>query len=459
MKKINRKRFDVYVDFTRNPSIFLFGKEVGWYENDAHNIIGVIIWDFHDKDFNAMLLGRDENRKFRGYHGKSSLQSFDEAEEWIFETSAKYESENYEVFSQGYDLQPGIDLFAPVVVKSKLNPLFEILSTSPTHSAAKALIAEITPHFFDIDGNFVEQFQTQGFDSRLWELYLFCYFNEEHLQINRSYNAPDFLLSNGKTEISLEAVIVGRKTPPSPYSNIEQLINVDVEKEIDNSMPILFGSPLYSKLNHTARVTGQHYWEFPHTLGKPFVIAIADFHEDFAMTWSTTALVEYLYGYRYSSTYDEKGNLIIHPEKINSHKNPETGKVIPSGFFFQPGTENISAILHTSSGTISKFNRKGKQCGFDENNTEMLRCLLYYNFEENASNPIPLQYSVSEETDEAWSEGISIYHNPNAAVPLSNSFFPSAAQHSLKGENIVSDMRGPFVLTSYTMLIVPKRNS
>ncbi len=37
------------------------------------------------------------------------------------------------------------------------------------------------PHFIDIDGNFVQQFQSTGFDSGLWELYLYTYFSEEEL--------------------------------------------------------------------------------------------------------------------------------------------------------------------------------------------------------------------------------------------------------------------------------------
>lgn len=50
------------------------------------------------------------------------------------------------------------------------------------------------PHFVDIDGNFVEQFQSTGFDARLWELYLNTYLNEEQFFFDREYNAPDFIV-------------------------------------------------------------------------------------------------------------------------------------------------------------------------------------------------------------------------------------------------------------------------
>lgn len=170
------------------------------------------------------------------------------------------------------------------------------------------------------------------------------------------------------------------------------------------------------------------------------------------MTWSTTALSTYLYGFRYSHSYDDDGNLIITPEKIEFHENPDTGKKIPSGFFFQPGAENISAILHTTSGTISKFNRIGKQCGFDENDTIMIRSVAFHNHDENASRPHFAQYRVTEECEETWGEGVSIYHNPNAIYPLPKDFFHSAAQHTLENDMIVSQLPNIYVYSSFTML-------
>lgn len=454
MERISRKRFDAYVDFTRNPFIFKVGEEKGWYENKARTLFGVILWDYTDKDYNSVILGRDKNRQIRAIDVKCSFSDITSAEEWINSNAKTLEESGQTFFSQGDGVKNGIDLFAPIVDKSRIHPYFDIVNTKPTHIAAKALISEIAPHFYDVDGNFVEQFQTQGFDSRLWELFLFCYFNEEHLHIDRTHSAPDFMLSNGEIEVGLEAVIVGRKTSPTPFEKNDFLkLKIDIEEETKNSMPIRYGSPLYSKLNYTPKGSGLHYWEYPHTSGKPFVIAIADFHEDFSMTWSTTALQTYLYGFRYSNSYDDNGNLIITPEKIEYHEDPNTGKKIPSGFFFQPGAENISAILHTTSGTISKFNRIGKQCGFDENNTIMIRLVAFHNHDKNASKPHFAQYLVTEECEETWGEGISIYHNPNAIHPLPKDFFPTAAQHTLENDMIVSQLPDIYVYSSFTILL------
>jgi len=94
------------------------------------------------------------------------------------------------------------------------------------------------------------------------------------------------------------------------------------------------------------------------------VFAIADFHDDHAMLWSSTALINYLYGVRHDFHYDRNNKLIITPRYIKMYRVGE--KEIPSGYFFQPDTQYVSAVLFSASGTISKFNRMGRQAGFKD---------------------------------------------------------------------------------------------
>ncbi|WP_279497938.1 hypothetical protein [Aeromonas veronii] len=74
------------------------------------------------------------------------------------------------------------------------------------------------------------------------------------------------------------------------------------------------------------------------------------------MTWSRTALSEYLYGMR-NRIIDGKPN----SHKIKTHR--WNGKEIPSGFFYQEQAENISAVMFSNQATIPKFNRMGKIAG------------------------------------------------------------------------------------------------
>ncbi len=131
-------------------------------------------------------------------------------------------------------------------------------------------------------------------------------------------------------------------------------------------MPLKFGSPLYRKLTRSPR-----YWDLEHARGKPFVIAIADFHDRHSMLWTFTGLVEYLYGARHDFEVDSEGQLVISPIKIETHK--KGLKDVPSGFFFLPEAENVSAVLFSSTGTMSKFNRMGRLAGFGDPSIRMFR--------------------------------------------------------------------------------------
>lgn len=197
-----------------------------------------------------------------------------------------------------------------------------------------------------------------------------------------------------------------------------------------HEMPIKWGSPLFTKLK-------KEYWKLPHVKGKALVFAIADFHDDRSMLWSSTALVTYLYGVYHDFKYDEDNKLVITPVKIDTHKRMD-GKQIPSGFFFQPGSENVSAILSSASGTISKFNRLGRQAGFSHPDVIMIRKGTRHDHDPNASVPKLFQYIVDENSNETWAEGLSMFHNPNALHPVPKELFPTIGHHEFRDGQIVS---------------------
>ena len=207
------------------------------------------------------------------------------------------------------------------------------------------------PHYKDVDGNFIKDFQTTGFDSRLWELYLFAYLTEERLFINREHEAPDFLILNGSQNVAIEAVTVNASQKYDAEIEVEKLTPEKIQELLRNYMPLKFGSSLSSKLN---RKDKKKYWEMEHTEGCPRVFAIADFHAEGSMCWSSTALTHYLYGMRHDWHVSDDGQLITNPIKTNfSKKNCE--KI--TSFFSLKDSENVSAVLFSTAGTISKFVR------------------------------------------------------------------------------------------------------
>lgn len=447
IKSLDQKRFNAFVGATRSPTAAFVSVEIGWYANDEETVLGSVLVDTVDGDYVGIVLGRDEGGRFLAIDFQVSIATEAEATEWLHR-SIKWHASTGTVFPQG-DKKEGLDLFTPVVPMEKQHPYFSKLISERSFTPAKAMINEYMRHLSDIDGNFVEQFQSTGFDARLWELYLFCYLKEEELFIDRSRYAPDFIVKKYGTEVAIEAVTVGRKenNPPkyfnSKKNNYAHLLR-DLEEEHNNAMPIRFGSPLYSKVK-------KKYWELEHVKGRSLVFAIADFHDDQSMLWSSTSLINYLYGVRHDFHYDENKKLVITPTPIATHK--VGGKEIPSGFFFQPNSEHVSAIITSASGTISKFNRLGKQAGFGDKGIIMIRQGTYHDHDPDASVPKMFKYMVDEKSEETWGEGLSMYHNPNAIHPVPEELFPSIAHHHFKNGQIVSKLPEFFVYASVTLNI------
>jgi hypothetical protein len=285
----------------------------------------------------------------------------------------------------------------------------------------------------DVDGNFIEQFQTTAFDARLWELYLFAALVEMGFVLDRTKAAPDFIATSLFGAIALEAVTVnptkdrqGAVVPPPPVETDEQHLAF-----LREYMPIKFGSALYSKLV-------KEYWAKEHVRDLPFVLAIEDFSAPGSMIFTRSALQLYLYGYD-QDVRMEAGKRIITPRHVATHQ--WQGKEIPSGFFFLPGAENVSAVIFSNSGTISKFNRLGLIAGFGTKGLHMYRRGFAYNHAADALEPVPFNHDVSDpEYWEDWAEGLDVFHNPRAVKPIEHRILPGAAHHYLEPSGLVRSL-------------------
>lgn len=334
-----------------------------------------------------------------------------------------------------------IDLFQLVRPDSELHSQFRTLRDSPLHAPARGLLLELQKQFNDPDGNFVEQFQTTGFDSRTFELFLFAMFTESGHTINRTHKRPDFLLEKSGLCASIEAVTAN---PPSvasgqPYLPISEFQSkTAIASYLRNDIAIRLGSPLFSKLQ-------QRYWELPHVANKPLIIAIQDFHRPGALLTSSTPLSHYLFGSSQCWYHDSNGKLIITEEPIDIHR--VGAKVIPSGFFAQPGAENISAVLFCNSGTIPKFNRMGHEGAHSSAAVRMVRYGTCYRHDPNATLPEPFVYEVgdSEQGRETWREGTILIKNPHALHPLPQEWLGAGAEEAFENGRAVTTLAEPFL--------------
>lgn len=454
MNKLKRQRFEALVGYSRRPYAFASSQEVAWFASEDEVLLATILIDLSDGELVVIILGRDLDSRYRCIDIITGLTAPRQATRAMKARCSKTLKTGKTVFPQGDERGKKLDLFAPLQTKKpkKLGEHFVKVRDMPGYSSAKEIIEEMMHHYRDIDGNFIEQFQTTGFDSRLWELYTFAYLIEERMLLDRSHHAPDFLATNGKQEIAIEAVIV--QPTDSDKKEVYKFDEMSPQKILElqrHYMPIKFGSPLFSKLK-------MRYWEKAHVIGKPLVFSIADFHQEQSMLWSSTALANYLYGLFHKFHHDEAGQLIISPVRVNFHEH--NGKKIPSGFFFTPDAENVSAILFSASGTISKFLRMGKVAGFGDPGVRMLYQGAKHRFDPNAIMPDPFFFEVNDDYDENWGHGVNVFHNPNALLPLDPSIFPSATHHRLRDDGqIVSDFPEFHPYTSTTIMLVPDKHN
>jgi hypothetical protein len=229
-----------------------------------------------------------------------------------------------------------VDLFATLKPTAELHPQFVTLKESFGYGPARSQIRELLTDFTDPDGNFVEQFQTTGFDSRTFELFLFAMFKEQGFAVRRDFERPDFILEKDGRRVCVEAVTAtsGGGGVPKPYNPFPADRNsIEAADHLFNEVAIRFGSPLFSKLK-------KKYWDLPQCTGSPLVFAIETFHGEGALALSASSLSRYLLGVHSSWFHDDEGNLIIEPEAITEHAFGL--KKIPSGFFSQPGAEHGS---------------------------------------------------------------------------------------------------------------------
>lgn len=453
IREISRERFEALVAYTRSPAAAYVSRELEWFSDNDERVLGVLLLDTIDNDFAYVVLGRDEHRRFRAIEEGASLESIEIAREKLHREIEKQSATGNAIFPQGDGEKEPIDLFKPTRPTHELNPGFVKLLTSEGFSPARGIIDEIMPAFVDIDGNFVDQFQTVGFDSRIWELYLFAYIHEEQLFLDRGFHAPDFVVAKYGKTVCVEAVTVNPTAGAQQEREVENVGSPQSPEEIrellNGYMPIKWGSPLYSKLQ-------KRYWALPHVTGKPLVLAIADFHDSMSMLWSSTALFEYLYGVRHDFHLDENGQLIISPLPIDVHSHGE--KKIPSGFFLQPDANNISAVLFSSSATISKFNRMGKLAGFGSREVKMIRWGFCYKHDPNSALPGTFVVEVDPRNyHETWGEGLSMFHNPNALYPVPEELFSSIAHHKFKNGQIVSHIPEFHPFASVTLIGTEKK--
>lgn len=431
MRTLSEQRFEALAGYTRQPHLITLLQEAAWFSTPDERLLGVVTRDRIDHDFGWILLGRDRRLRFRCIAVDASLTSFEVARASLAAAMTEHALEPDSSYHQGDEEGPPVDFFAPIVPESRLNPTFRVLLEDPRYSSARELIQAMMCFYEDADGNFIEQFQTTGFDPRVWELYLFATFTELGFAHEEGVAVPDLLLTSPRGRLAVEATTIN---PPQRGSAPRPKNVAEARAYLENYVPIKVARALKRKLYHKTR-----YWTVPGATDMPFVIALQDFHGPQSMSRIIMPATEYVFGVRHSIVDGAR-----RIERIREHV--YEGWQEPPYFFGLPEAENVSAVMLNPVGTIPKFNRMGYVAGFGDRRLKMTHTGIRRG-EIDPRGPAPLPFSRDVHApgySEKWIEGAVILHNPSARIPLDPEMIPGANHEFLQPDGSILSLLPDF---------------
>lgn len=443
---ISKRQFELYaLSLERGPN-FDPARIFGSYQTVGGSTSGCILLDPKQGAFRILALRRRVDHRW---------VKVDESGPWPTpEAALDCLSVSMRVGDPPEQLPPG-SRRRPLLLKPaprRTSPEFDLLTNTVSHLPALMAIGECYLALPNPDANFVPDFQTCNFASRLFELYLLACFREQGLLVRQDHVSPDFQIEKDGAECWIEAVTANSKTPRvggigpwvhAPEDRTERLTGNPAER---------FAKTLRSKLQ-------RNYHELEYVKGRPFALAIADFHESGSMVWSREALPTYLYGLRADVEVEAQQR-----RAIATPIDRLTGKHgIPAGLFRDPAVAHLSAVIFSNAATLAKFNRMGFLAGWRPPGLTMIRQGILFDRTPGALEPIPFELSIDSPDyealwpwGEAWCQELEVFHNPLATHPIPFDLIPGATHwFERDGEIVCSTIWENSVLSSITHCTCP----
>lgn len=320
------------------------------------------------------------------------------------------------------------ELFGVQRKENELHPQFVSLRDSPLHADARTLITDLFHRMGDPNGKFVRHFQGDGFHSRLFEIACFAYLESAGLSANRSFEQPDFLVRGNAGEAAIEAVTAnpsGEQGADISVMEMELLTDIEVIEKVGSEVPRRMRAILNRKLRHA-------YHELPQCIGKPLVFMVAPFFDAGSVFYTDDTLMYCLYG---------------KPEDDRKEDDPPA-------LFTQPVARSISAVLYCNGFTVSKFLRMATH--FDQMpELNVIRRGTYYkvnDVSDFSAAPFYFRVGFPSAPKEIWAEGVTIFENPYADVPLPLGLLPCTSRVSIRDGYVFREVFG-FHPTVSSMII------
>ena len=337
--------------------------------------------------------------------------------------------------------RPTGNLFDAVVGEEEQHPSFREIATHPGRSGTRTLMQQTFERWDSADPQFVREFQTAGFDARVFELYLAATLRSLGWSIGGQGGRPDFRCRGPGLEFYVEAGTANSPgNPKAPASKEEYFARFAASTDNPDEVAVRFGSVLHSKAK-------KRYQELPHVAGKPIVIALQAFFGPGALLHNELPLVRYLYD-KALTEVDSTGTVAITDAAVGCHVGDT--KTIKSGWFGNEDAAFISAVMWSNTGTVGKFSRMAAGLGLGAPGWEIHRFGTELDPRPGATERARFVERV-EPGGEPWEEGMFIMHNPNAKNPLPVSAFSGVNQISQVGDHLSIDLVGRQIFNQFTM--------
>lgn len=344
-----------------------------------------------------------------------------------------------------------MDLFSTKIAKNKLHESFKQIYQDNTYAPVREVIQSWGRGLLERSGEqtkFVKEFQTT-FNSALWELYLNEMFIRLDYSVDYTKDSPDFCVTTPSGyQFNVEAVISDRPHNPPAGALFSEL------KFKHQSTLKLIGK-IKDKHDLFTGVNGKKfpYSTMSHVVNKPFVLALAPFDSDLSLSQNNTIINRVLFGIEEPTTR----NLVTGSQtKVTSIKKNEDVE-IPLGIFTNDSYKEISAVIFSTTGTfgkavvqsgIGRYVRSTRYRAIDVNDfianegmknegkhTQRIGpdhfITTYRHFLNNEVTGADIVVCHSTAHEETHFDGLHIYYNPFATVPLDrNIFFPPEITHN-----------------------------
>lgn len=332
-------------------------------------------------------------------------------------------------------------LFDTVVDEAVQHPSFRQLSMGPERSGARRLMQEAYERWDGADRQFIRDFQTAGFDARVFELYLAAALRSLGWTVGCKESRPDFHCCGQDLEFYVEAGTANLPGNPGPAETTEDYFRqLQSQTQNRDEVAVRFGSVLRNKAS-------MRYQDLPHVAGKPIVLAVQGFFGPGALLHNELPLVRYLYDMALIEV-DNTGTATPTDAAVGCHVGDT--KTIPSGWFEDADAAYISAVMWSNTGTVGKFNRMASSLGMGAPGWEIHRYGTELDPRPGATKPALFVEKV-ESGREPWEEGLVVMHNPNARHPLPLSALAGATQIRRVGTGLSVNFVGRKIYEQYSM--------